>query len=49
MKGSSEYADMCNSCASTIEEDVGGFIGRADLDPNMVNDEDLTEDERESE
>ena len=36
------YADMCNTCASTIEDTVA-FRGRSDLDPNLVNDEDLME------
>lgn len=44
MKGSGEYADMCNKCASTIEDEIG-FQGRSDLDPNMVADEDLMDDE----
>ena len=36
------FADMCNNCASTIEEDVK-FVGRSDLEPNMVNDEDVAD------
>jgi hypothetical protein len=40
------YADMCNKCASSIEDSVR-FVGRPDLDPNMVADEDLEDEEDE--
>ena len=40
------YADMCNKCASTVEDSIG-FIGRSDLDPNMVDDEDLIDEQDE--
>jgi hypothetical protein len=37
VRGTEEYADMCNSCIGTISDQVG-FTERTDIDPNMEED-----------